>query len=354
LEPDVTTTSSQSAKAPEFKSIPAGHLAFRNALYRARSPLNFSVDGLDASVSFSAAAQATDGEDVTVIGLMIDREPVWVTLERRVFQSLMARFDDKLASRQPSPSHAALALEALFASCLTALEGTFSRPITITSISSQMPDDADVVVGIRFSIADLGTSHGLLGMSQNTARLLADSLPSPAVAHRGARDIYFPAVICMAASRLSLDELKALQPGDVILVEHICETAAKPVVVIADHLVFPAVFGARGVRLEAKAKRIRGSALEWCMEQQPEAVKDGATTDSAVGDLPVKITFELGRLELSLDDVQRMDAGTVLPVSKPTDEAVDIMANGRKIGRGSIVSIGDSIGVEVTRIFSGR
>jgi len=39
------------------------------------------------------------------------------------------------------------------------------------------------------------------------------------------------------------------------------------------------------------------------------------------------------------------------PLARPLDDSVDILANGRRIGCGALVQIGDSIGVRVTRLF---
>ena len=68
--------------------------------------------------------------------------------------------------------------------------------------------------------------------------------------------------------------------------------------------------------------------------------------------LPVRLVFEVGRLDLPLTEVRRLAPGYVLPLAKPAESAVDVVANGRKIGHGSLMKIGDSIGVRVERLFS--
>ena len=62
------------------------------------------------------------------------------------------------------------------------------------------------------------------------------------------------------------------------------------------------------------------------------------------------VHFEVGRLELSLGEIRRLAPGAVLPLMRPLDEALDIVANGRRIGSGTIVRIGDAVGVRVTRL----
>ena len=68
-------------------------------------------------------------------------------------------------------------------------------------------------------------------------------------------------------------------------------------------------------------------------------------------DIPVKLLFELGRIELSLAEIRRLAPGAVIAMPRPLDESVDIVANGRRIGRGSLVQIGSNLGVRITRLF---
>ena len=68
-------------------------------------------------------------------------------------------------------------------------------------------------------------------------------------------------------------------------------------------------------------------------------------------ELPVTLVFELGRSELPLAAVQGLAPGAVIPLGRDPGEAVDIVANGRRIGRGEIVRIGDELGIRVVRLF---
>jgi type III secretion protein Q len=59
----------------------------------------------------------------------------------------------------------------------------------------------------------------------------------------------------------------------------------------------------------------------------------------------------LGRIELSLAEIRQLAPGAIVPISRPLEDSVDILANGRRIGRGSLVQIGDSLGIRITRLF---
>ena len=85
---------------------------------------------------------------------------------------------------------------------------------------------------------------------------------------------------------------------------------------------------------------------------------DAGAASPAAGDadtdldaLPVKLSFEIGNAELALSDLRAMTAGHVIDLRQDPADAVDILANGRRIGRGEVVQIGESLGVQVVRLF---
>lgn len=75
-----------------------------------------------------------------------------------------------------------------------------------------------------------------------------------------------------------------------------------------------------------------------------------AAVDLDLASLKIRVVYELGRAELSAGDIAKLAPGAILPLARPVDEAIDIVANGKRIGTGSLVQIGDSIGVRVTRL----
>ncbi|MGI9505283.1 MAG: FliM/FliN family flagellar motor switch protein, partial [Geminicoccaceae bacterium] len=89
-------------------------------------------------------------------------------------------------------------------------------------------------------------------------------------------------------------------------------------------------------------------------ELSEESLAPGAVSppaDAAFDDLPIKVVFELGRLELPLGQLQDIGPGHVFELDRPLGEAVEIHAAGRRIGQGEVVRIEDQIGVRITRLF---
>ncbi len=49
-------------------------------------------------------------------------------------------------------------------------------------------------------------------------------------------------------------------------------------------------------------------------------------------------------------EVQDLAPGVLLPIERSAGEVIDIVANGRRIGVGELVKIGDKLAVRVTRL----
>ena len=93
-----------------------------------------------------------------------------------------------------------------------------------------------------------------------------------------------------------------------------------------------------------------GSFWEWSMGNPTEFSGPTGLHDPDLDDLPVRLVFEVGRVELSLGELQRLAPGALVPLARPIEEPLDIMANGRRLGRGTLVQIGDSLGVRIVSL----
>jgi type III secretion protein Q len=87
------------------------------------------------------------------------------------------------------------------------------------------------------------------------------------------------------------------------------------------------------------------------MEKPPGRTGLMGLGDNEFDGLPVRVLFEVGRLELSLGEINRLDVGTLLPLAGGADNAVDIVVSGKRIGRGALIKIGENVGVRITRLF---
>ncbi|MGX5851367.1 type III secretion system cytoplasmic ring protein SctQ [Mesorhizobium sp. PL10] len=92
--------------------------------------------------------------------------------------------------------------------------------------------------------------------------------------------------------------------------------------------------------------RPRSSPLENVhMTTQPESQQEQSEAD--LDDVEIELVFECGRWPMSLGDLRSAGEGHVFELGRSIDGPVDILANGRRIGRGDIVRIGEELGIRL-------
>jgi len=69
-------------------------------------------------------------------------------------------------------------------------------------------------------------------------------------------------------------------------------------------------------------------------------------------DVEVEITLEIGRRKMRIADVLKLTGGQTLELGKAAGEPLDIFVNGRLLGRGEAIVLGDRYGVRITEIAS--
>ena len=71
---------------------------------------------------------------------------------------------------------------------------------------------------------------------------------------------------------------------------------------------------------------------------------------ASISDLSVRVQVEVSRFDVSLDELMKMEPGYRLPV-EINPSHVNLTVNGKLIGRGEIVEIGNQVGVRITELY---
>lgn len=79
---------------------------------------------------------------------------------------------------------------------------------------------------------------------------------------------------------------------------------------------------------------------------------EGAENIAMILDVPMNVTVELGKTKQKIKDILGYNMGSVIVLDRVAGEAVDILVNGKRIGRGEVVVIEDNYGVRITEINS--
>ena len=85
--------------------------------------------------------------------------------------------------------------------------------------------------------------------------------------------------------------------------------------------------------------------------QHNESVEEKSAADLApVFDVPVHISAVLGKANMSVAQLLKLGAGSVLELDRRVGEAIDIYVNNRLVARGEVVVVDERLGVTMTEI----
>ena len=68
--------------------------------------------------------------------------------------------------------------------------------------------------------------------------------------------------------------------------------------------------------------------------------------------VPLKLTAELGNCTMSVAEVLRLGAGSVVQLDRVAGGPIDLRVNDRAIARGEIVAVDDNFGLRITELLA--
>jgi type III secretion system YscQ/HrcQ family protein len=68
-------------------------------------------------------------------------------------------------------------------------------------------------------------------------------------------------------------------------------------------------------------------------------------------DVPVTLTAELGRVNLTLNQLADLKPGDVVELNRHSRAPIELTSNGRLVARGELILIDTDLGVRVTNVF---
>jgi type III secretion protein Q len=324
------------------------HVTAFNALYRRRAAVTIEIAGRAFSIDAVWPAPNPVDQRLGTVAFTIGGVPAKLRIPISAIDAGIVKADEAADAQQLAPAHAGLLLELAFAEELEWLEARLGEHIEIGSVerrnsAATAPSFSLVVAGKEAALnvaIDIEVSAAIVRLGHLLDELGEERRQIPAE---------FPLPVCLWRDVLliSLGDLQSLQPGDVVLFE---EQDAATMLVIADRFYAPVDLTAEGPQLLAAPVAIAGSKWEWTMNQNTPPA--GQTLEeSSLDELPVALVFELGRTAMPLGEVRQLAPGAIVQLADLPRETVDIVANGKRVGRGEIVRIGESLGVRIVRMF---
>lgn len=254
-----------------------------------------------------------------------------------------------------------LAHERALARLARALEGVL---LAQALLEDGTPDDpAGATIGFRIGSGEEVLDRGVLQAEVPLLRrLVAGSVAFDDPRMRAALDA-LPTRLCILAQgpRLRADELRGLERGDVLVLGSRQQVYARLRLEPRRAGTLPAwqaTWTGGGLRIDAPAAatmdEFRSESMNDAEHDNKPAAEAAATQagESAGGDplaqLPLRVDFSLGELDLPLAEFARLAPGYVFSLADDIAHArVGIRANGHHVGHGRLVAIGDTLGVQL-------
>lgn len=257
----------------------------------------------------------------------------------------------------------ALAYEPLLAQ----LSDLFGTPLLPAELRPAPNRQTDVWhwIEFRYGRGESEYCRGLLGLDRATLDALTE-VPGWRRVDAGARierdDVPLPCQLLLPIPDLPAATLRAVEVGDVILIGSrliACSTlrlradTGDPNLDADYAWLAAAVAGGISITRPLSAAEFRNLTMSESVPLLTEAV-DGASDDIRDA-IPVRVDLRFDTLTLSLAELGRLSAGQILELRQPVEGArVELRANGKVFGSGELVSLGETLGVKVTRIGDDR
>jgi type III secretion system YscQ/HrcQ family protein len=214
--------------------------------------------------------------------------------------------------------------------------------------------------GFRFDRGEDNRCEGLIGLDRAALDAMAGATGwtrgADSASRLGRGDVPLPCRLRLPTQTLPSSTLKALEPGAVLLIGQrvsvvaalrLCVDTGSPDVDMRHAWAASAELGGIIITRSLTEAELRNETMTQDSPDDANAIETADVRDA----IPIRVELLLDTLELSLAELERISAGQVLSLAQPVDGArVVLRANGKTFGSGELVSLGELLGVKLTRI----
>jgi flagellar motor switch protein FliN/FliY len=79
---------------------------------------------------------------------------------------------------------------------------------------------------------------------------------------------------------------------------------------------------------------------------------DGDVNLDVVMDIPVSIALEIGRTQISIRNLLKLNQGSVVELDRLAGEPLDVLVNNTLVAHGEVVVVNDKFGIRLTDVIS--
>lgn len=312
---------------------------------RWRLPLQFA----DRELVLVAATRLprTTERDCLRLSLAVGSEEAELLVPPQLVEAALASFGQQATKANLGPDRTALLIEAVLAEAFAGLEARLGEAVELRAPSGKAGRDG-LRLAVSVALADNPLEIGEIAGPADLLARLVTLLPAASAPPRWLDPIPVTLSLRHAETRIDLRDLRRARPGDALLFDrHL--PAGQACLLAGGRLIAPAAVESDIAHLRAPLIPARSSQWEWLMDDLQDAV--GANEAEALDDLPMRVVFEFGRSEMSLKELADLGAGSIIALASPPGEPLSLLVNGRRIGQGEPVRIGEALGVRITRLF---
>jgi flagellar motor switch protein FliN/FliY len=102
----------------------------------------------------------------------------------------------------------------------------------------------------------------------------------------------------------------------------------------------------------ADAEGDKGGASRVMSEEDTRLARTDFSKLKMILDVPLKVTVELGRTKMLVNDLLQLGQGSVIELDKIAGEAMEILINDKLVALGEVVVVNEKFGVRLTDVVS--
>lgn len=330
-----------------IRRMDMGEAKLRQSLFRSRGPLSLGIADTTASLWYLGEACAPAAKSTIRLRCHIGEHGCCLILPVQMLEDVLRIADANLNLH-------ALDHDLLPAILLGLLGADFERAETALGCGLDLaPWQEDTPVAgptllFRCDLRNRTYHFQLVPESSSLLERLTQILASLPHARRALPEVHAPLILSLGSAILPLREIERLKPGDVIIPTAPPLAADKAYAVLSDRWLAEAHLDATDLTLTTPLRDTRQALME--TNGMSKLTSGDQVEDTTLGELPLKLTFEIGRLDLPVGELQGLAPGYVFNLARTPGQWVDICVSGRRIGTGELVQIGEQLGVRLTRL----
>ncbi|MGF1680401.1 flagellar motor switch protein FliN [Photobacterium minamisatsumaniensis] len=103
---------------------------------------------------------------------------------------------------------------------------------------------------------------------------------------------------------------------------------------------------------QAIDESVQPAPLEELTDESTPFSEDERRKLDTIMDIPVTISMEVGRTQISIRNLLQLNQGSVVELDRVAGESLDVMVNGTLIAHGEVVVVNDKFGIRLTDVIS--